>query len=61
MKHYHFKGEKIDYDISHHPANNLRRPQPVEPSILINLLLLLPVLLPPLLPVYDMAYDKTTY
>ena len=30
MKHYHFKGEKIDNNVSHHPANNLQPPQPAE-------------------------------
>lgn len=30
MKHYHFKGEKIDNDISHNPANDLQPPQPAE-------------------------------
>lgn len=30
MNPYHFKGEKKDNDISHHPANELQPPQPVE-------------------------------
>lgn len=29
-KPYHFKGEKIDNNVSHHPANDLQPPQPVE-------------------------------